>query len=304
MDVSLLFDVGGTSVKAAAAWSGAGRGELIEGLALTQPTRAQGSRAQILADFKSALDRLWEGAAAAGADRLAGVGYAIAGPFDYERGISLIKGVGKYEAIYGVNLIREAEGWTRPLPRAEGFRIATRNDAAMFALGEATYGLARGVRRAMFLTLGTGAGSSFTVDGRLVTSAPDVPANGFIYDTPFMGSIIDDHVSRRGLLRLAAEAGLDTDRDVHGLADLARAGDGAARSVFWRFGEVTGRALRIWADRFHPQMLVIGGRIALAHALFDEALRQALPDIPVAYAEDSSRSAFLGLLAHLRMPGR
>src|SRR5690625_4892220 len=38
---------------------------------------------------------------------LAGIGMAMPGPFDYENGISLIKGLGKYDALYKIN-IRDA----------------------------------------------------------------------------------------------------------------------------------------------------------------------------------------------------
>src|SRR5690242_10812760 len=35
---------------------------------------------------------------------LQGIGIAMPGPFDYQEGISLIKGVNKYNALYGINI--------------------------------------------------------------------------------------------------------------------------------------------------------------------------------------------------------
>lgn len=61
-------------------------------------------------------------------------------------------------------LKNEVLAWTRSLPLTRDFAVVTQNDVAMFALGEARFGLARGVNRAMYVTLGTGAGSSFTVN--------------------------------------------------------------------------------------------------------------------------------------------
>lgn len=288
----LLFDVGGTSIKAMAADAS---GALLTQAALTWPTHTNGSREEVLGDFHGALSALWALAPAAPLD---GIGYAITGPFDYERGISLIRGVGKYEAIYGLPLRDLMGEWAaaegRPL--GSGFSVLLRNDAAMFALGEAWRGLARGFSRAMCVTLGTGCGSSFTVDGHLVTEGAKVPRDGFIYNTPFRDSVIDDYISRRGILLLAKEAGLPVHDDVRGLAALAGAGDSRALKLFAEFGARFGEAVKIWADRFLPDILVVGGGIARAHGFFDPALRQALPGLHIAYAEDTSRSAFLGLL--------
>lgn len=296
MSAYLLFDVGGTSIKAACAL---GREQLLAGAEFVLPTRSNGTREEILQDFRTALEQAWHLAKAGGANALAGIGYAIGGPFDYEQGISLIRGVGKYEAIHGLSLKKEVLAWIQALPLTRNFRVVTQNDAAMFALGEARFGLARGVNRAMFVTLGTGAGSSFTINGQLITSGPEVPPEGFIYNTPFGGSILDDHISRRGLLRMAREAGLATQGDVKGLADQAMAGDFAARALFEDFGRLAASAFSIWTQRFVPDLLVIGGSIALAHSLFGPALQQALPGLPIAYSEDSARSAQQGLLSWL-----
>jgi glucokinase len=48
-------------------------------------------------------------------------------------------------------------------------------DSAAFLLGEIGAGEARGVERAVGITLGTGIGSAFAVDGQIVTEGPGVP---------------------------------------------------------------------------------------------------------------------------------
>lgn len=300
MAVYLLFDVGGTSIKAAAANE---RGVFLDGCGFVWPTHTNGTREQILADFYGALDKLWRQAQPYGA--AAGAGYAITGPFDYARGISLIRGVGKYEAIYGLPLRDTVKGWARQMPyaKAEGFAVAMQNDAAMFALGEYFWGQAAGFSRAMFVTLGTGAGSSFVADGRLVVDGPRVPADGFIYNTPFAASVIDDYISRRGILRLAADAGLPPQADVRELAQLAQAGDARAQGVFEQFGTNMGLAIAGWVKAFAPGILVVGGQIARAHLLFGSALQRQLPEVRIAFSQDTSRSAFLGILQHLLAKG-
>ena len=37
-------------------------------------------------------------------DELLGIGFAMPGPFDYAAGVSLIKGVEKYDSLYGINV--------------------------------------------------------------------------------------------------------------------------------------------------------------------------------------------------------
>ena len=37
-------------------------------------------------------------------EKVKGIGFAMPGPFDYVKGISYIKGVAKYENLYGVNV--------------------------------------------------------------------------------------------------------------------------------------------------------------------------------------------------------
>ena len=55
-------------------------------------------------------------AAASGIGRIRCAGFAFPGPFDYERGISLIRGVRKFERIYGLDCRGDA------LPAAAGVR--------------------------------------------------------------------------------------------------------------------------------------------------------------------------------------
>lgn len=67
------------------------------------------------------------------------VGFAFPGPFDYEHGVSLIRGVNKFERIYGLDISESLF----PLLRrsgAEEFRYV--NDASAFALGECLGGAA------------------------------------------------------------------------------------------------------------------------------------------------------------------
>ena len=52
--------------------------------------------------------------------------------------------------------------------KALGIPVRVTNDANAAALGEMTYGVARGMKNFIMITLGTGVGSGIVVDGRVV----------------------------------------------------------------------------------------------------------------------------------------
>src|SRR5690606_9885973 len=126
---------------------------------------------------------------------LAGIGIAMPGPFDYVNGISLIKGLGKYEALYGMNIKGELKA-RMMLP--QDVPVIFANDAVCFARGEYSYGSALGYRRVVALTLGTGLGAAFLEDGRRVDKGPEVPDGGVLYNIPYGNGIAEDCFSTRG----------------------------------------------------------------------------------------------------------
>ncbi|MDQ6858883.1 MAG: ROK family protein [Chloroflexota bacterium] len=226
---------------------------------------------------------------------IAAWGVAVPGPFDYARGISRIRGVAKLDGLYGVDLRREL-AVALHVRSPELIRFI--NDADAFLVGEAFAGAARGHRRAIGLTLGTGLGSAFLRDGGIVETGPGVPPEGRLDLAPFRGGAIEDLISRRGLLSAYARAGAD----VIDIAGRARAGEAAGREVFARFGAALGEFMAPWLLAFAPTALVIGGSIARSWDLFAEAFRQACPPAldlaSCGVAERLEEAALLGATVH------
>lgn len=105
-------------------------------------------------------------------------GFAFPGPFDYERGISLIRGVRKFERIYGSTSRRRS---TRCCGSCGTGGVPLRQRRGGLRAGRMPR-RGRGRRRTRSaLTLGTGVGSGFVAGRRLVTSGDEVPANGWVY---------------------------------------------------------------------------------------------------------------------------
>jgi glucokinase len=202
------------------------------------------------------------GAAASIAHDVALLGVAAPGPFDYERGVCLVEGLGKLEAVYGVDLGRELRD-----ALDGGVTVTFLNDAEAFLLGEAWAGVARGHARVVGVTLGTGLGSAFLADGAIVADGPSVPPDGSLHLAPFRGAPVEDVISARALHARHGAA----------VAELARRRE---QRVFDELGADLGAFLAPWLDRFGASCLVVGGSIANAWDLFGPALERALAPVP------------------------
>lgn len=208
--------------------------------------------------------------ASAGVGRVEGAELAMPGPFDFNQGISLMRH--KLPYIYGVNLRRPLAGYFGWDPT----RVRFLHDASAFLLGETSAGAARGVPRAAGITLGTGIGSAFAIDGHIVTEGCGVPPGGEIWNLPYQGGIIEDSVSSRAIRRsYQLRTGLL--REVAELA--AVADDRAAIEAFLDFGRHLGLALRMAVASFSPNVVVLGGGISRSAHLFLSAARHELRDL-------------------------
>jgi glucokinase len=215
------------------------------------------------------LQRILEAAESVATSETRRFGVAAPGPFDYAAGVCLVSH--KLPGLYGVNLRREL---ALALGLAGG-AVSFLNDAEAFLLGEWWAGAARGHTRAVGVTLGTGLGSAFLEEGRIVRTGPRVPAEGALYRLPFRGRPVEETISRGALLArygADAEAGLDAEQ----IAERAREEERRARLVFEDLGADLGEFLRPSLSAFAPTCLVVGGSIARAWELLEPALSSAL----------------------------
>lgn len=259
----LVYDVGGSHISTAIC---SGPDYRLGPVAQAHHPREQSSDAF--------LDVLTQLAAQAGASRscVAGASLAMPGPFDYETGVSWMRH--KMPYLYGVNV---GHALARRLGWNDG-QVQFLNDAAAFLWGELGAGAARGVTRAVGITLGTGVGSAFAMRGCVKTDGPGIPHGGEIWNLPFEGGIVEDLISTRALKKNYQQA---TGRDLE-VADIAAgaSSDPAAVEVFTRFGADLGRVLRTLFSEFAPDVIVLGGGIARSAQLFLPAAEDALQGFP------------------------
>lgn len=273
-------DVGGTHVTAAVFDAQA---ERILAPSRTRVDVDSSAGARVILDaWGDAIDRAIR---TANVQHVGGIGFAMPGPFDYPRGICAIRGLPKFQQLFGVNVRQAIAGRMRGHSQV---RVNFRNDGECFGIGEAWLGAGRGKARVVAITLGTGLGSAFICDGAPVTAGPEVPESGWLYCQPFEGEMAEEHFSSRGLLRRARGATSGKE-----LAELA-ANDASLREVFIDFGRKLGEFLRPWLQRFSADRLVVGGSIAQSWDLFATALCDALGGIEARQAELFEDAALCG----------
>jgi glucokinase len=205
---------------------------------------------------------------------LAGIGFAMPGPFDYENGICLIKGVPKYEKLYGTDV---GNAIKRKLSLPGNIPVRFMNDASSFAVGEAWAGKAAAFDRLMAITLGTGFGSAFISNRVPVVTGDTVPHLGCVYHIPYREGIADDYFSTRWFTSSYFEL---KGREAGGVLELTEIADGdpEVRSLFKEFGENLGSFLAPWLLKFGAGALVIGGNISRSFNLFGESFKGSLSD--------------------------
>lgn len=214
-------------------------------------------------------------------------------------------GVGAPNANYFTGMIEDGVNlpWPTPIPFAKmlsektGVPVAITNDANAAAIGEMTYGAARGLKDFIMITLGTGVGSGIIINGQLVYGH-----DGFAGELGHMivkrsngrlcacgrSGCLETYCSATGVARTAREYLELTDvpstlrdlpfdeitsKDVY---DAAIKGDKLANDVFTFTGTVLGEALADFTVFSAPEAFILFGGLAKAGELLLKPVREAM----------------------------
>ena len=277
-DLSIDVDIGGTHITCAAVHIREGR--LVDDTLSRASYHHDAALGVILHNWAKALN---ETIAKADEARLAGIGFAIPGPFEYRNGISRMQH--KFPKLYGIHIPSALHPL---LATKEDLPMRFLNDATSFAVGEAWLGEGRGFRKVVVITLGTGFGSAFIEDGVPVVAREDVPKEGCLWHLPFKDSIADDYFSTGWFVR---EYQKQTGKEVEGvkqLMDIAVA-DKRVRDLFMQFGHNLAECLAPWLGSFGAEILIVGGNIAHALPLFEAGFQENLPKAGISVKIAASR---------------
>ncbi|HEX8021402.1 ROK family protein [Mucilaginibacter sp.] len=250
-------DIGGTHITAAVI--DLENKMIIEGTRTRVNVNSQGTATEILKSWSAALTQAYEKFGSP----VQQVALAMPGPFDYEKGISLIKDLHKYEAIYGLNI----KLYLSEVLRIDAADILFRNDAEAFLQGEIVAGAGTGYQKALGITLGTGFGSALSFDG----IAKDLNLGSELYKD----SIADDYFSTRWFLRRYREITGLSATGVSGLT-LTSKHSAVVRGIFDEFTVSLSFFLKDIVLAEKPDVVVIGGNIAKASGLFLNGLSNQL----------------------------
>ncbi len=214
-------------------------------------------------------------------------------------------GIGAPNANYYTGEIQNPPNlpWGPIIPLAEkvskafgGIPVSITNDANAAALGEMTYGAARGMKDFIMITLGTGVGSGIVVNGQLVYGHDGFAGelghiivkrnNGRMCGCGRTGCL-EAYCSATGVARTAREflevrtepstlrnLQIDdiTSKDVY---DAAMAGDKLAKDIFDYTGTILGEAFADMVAFSSPQAIIIFGGLAKSGDLMMRPIREA-----------------------------
>lgn len=179
-----------------------------------------------------------------------------------------------------------------------GIPTALTNDANAAAIGEMTYGAARGMKDFIMITLGTGVGSGIVINGQMVYGHDGFAGelghvimkrnNGRICGCGRTGCL-ETYASATGVARTAREflearanepstlRSMDVDsitsKDVY---DAAVAGDKLAKDVFDFTGNILGEALADFITFSSPEAIVLFGGLAKSGDLLMRPLKESM----------------------------
>ena len=176
-----------------------------------------------------------------------------------------------------------------------GMPVALTNDANAAAVGEMTYGAARGMKNFIMITLGTGVGSGIVINGEVVyghdgfagelghTAA--VRNNGRACGCGRSGCL-EAYCSAMGVARTAREwlelsdepsvlRNLDSiaSKDVY---DAAKEGDKLALKIFEFTGKLLGRSFADFIAFSAPEAIVLFGGLARAKEFLDAPMKESM----------------------------
>lgn len=213
-------------------------------------------------------------------------------------------GVGAPNANYYTGCIEMAPNlpWKDRIPMAEllreafGVPVAITNDANAAAIGEMTYGVARGMKDFIMITLGTGVGSGIVVNGQLVYGH-----DGFAGELGHVTMVreggrqcgcgrtgcLETYCSATGVARTAREILSKSDKpsslrelDPEKITSLdvsiaAEKGDEVANEIFRFTGKMLGEACADFAAFSSPEAFIFFGGLVKAGELIMKPIREA-----------------------------
>lgn len=239
-------------------------------------------------------------------------------------GIDLIRGVGvgAPNANYYTGNIENAANlpWKGIVPFADmisermGVPCRITNDANAAAMGEMTYGVAKGMKNFIMITLGTGVGSGIVIDGKVVYGHDGFA--GELGHTKIergpqarlcgcgQRGCIEAYASANGVARTAQELLTETTRPSllrrlkttevtsKDVFDAAMQGDEMAKEIFEYTGDLLGKKLADFVAFSAPEAIILFGGLTKAGDILMQPVVRSLNENVVRFWKDKVKVMF------------
>jgi len=290
-------DLGGTNLRIAAV---DGSGQVLDCIdTLTQVSQGREATVARLTDAVQFISHKFSGT-----HKLLGVGVGLPGIIDLEAGT--------------LHAAANLPGWNDYPARDDleaklGATVILENDANCAALGEKWLGAGRDVNDLCMITLGTGVGGGFVVNGKpwhgVLGMAGELGHMTVIPEGAPCGcgnhGCLEQYASAGAIHRLASEAAdhgrspclaearlADPELSARSVHACASAGDAAAIGIFHAVGSALGIALANLINAFNLPRYIIGGGVAKAWDQFSPSMFHELHERSIVFraGEQAKRS--------------
>ena len=243
-------DLGGTNMRAGRIY-----GHVLEAEAtLPTPADAQ-SQAETIEALVRVIEKVWS-------DEVRAIGIGVPSVVDREKGI-----------VYNVaNIPHWEEVPLRAMLEARfGVPVQVDNDANCFALGERIFGIGQNYANFVGLTIGTGLGGGIIQQGKLLADANC--GSGEFGTLPYKEQTLEYYCSGSFFQNIYGISGKE-------MYVRALQGDKEALAAYRQLGLYVADAIKFVVLTVDPEMIVFGGSVAEAHALFEASMQEGLQDFP------------------------
>lgn len=298
-DTYLLIDAGGTFLKSVVIDT---NGNFLDGSIFTIPSLSNGSKEQIMSSFEACVNSGLQFVTKTGY-QIKGIGCSIPGPFDYEKGVSLMKH--KFKGIYKLNLKELIQN----LPQVSSdMNISFIHDANAVLVGELLFGYAKNYHNAAVVTLGTGIGFAYSKDKIIQCNSLGSPSVS-IYSMPYKDGILENYVAQNGILMiyksLIGNYNVFKNITVFDIAKQAAEGDIISLQTFQMMGEILAESLSDILQENKIECLLFGGQISKSYNFFKRQLKEGLSKVEslqhISPVKSIQNAAFFGIFSSFQM---
>jgi glucokinase-like ROK family protein len=247
-------------------------------------TEGLDNSADIIGTIKNEVDRYIDGS---GIDKnkLLGIGIALPGLINIHSGISY-------------SYLQADKPLSKIFEEQFHYPVFVEHDSKAMALGEQSFGLAKGKQNVLCLNIGTGIGLSMILNGKLYLGNSGfsgefghipIIQNGQLCYCGKIGCL-ETVASGKALIEIARkkiEEGAIThvlslvdnnpmSINIQTILDAALMGDQFAISLFASIGEHLGRGIAVLIHLFNPEMIIVGGELSKAGNYLVDPIQQNL----------------------------